>query len=227
MRKKILVVDDQGSMRLMLKEYLTEHGYAIETASNGREALFTARQFKPDLILLDIMMPELDGMEFMRHYRKEHHTPIILLTAKLEESDKVAGLDLGADDYITKPASLAELLARIKANLRRSDFTQMTPQQLSVSDIMLDQTDRRVEINGHEIKLTPTEFELMSTLMSAPGRVYSRLQLLEKLHDMDIEGVERTIDVHIRNLRAKIEPDPRNPIYIESVYGAGYRMIKQ
>lgn len=226
MSKRILVVDDQGSMRLMLKEYLVEHGFEVETCANGREALFVARQFKPDLILLDIMMPELDGLEFMRYYRKEENTPIILLTAKLDETDKVIGLDLGADDYVTKPASLGELLARIKANLRRSEIGQEQPAMLSVSDIDLNLEERRLEVRGREVKLTPTEFELISIMMSAPGRVYSRLQLIEQLHDIDIECAERTVDVHIRNLRSKIEPDPGHPIYIESIYGAGYRFAK-
>ena len=225
MAQKILVVDDQGSMRLLLKEYLIEHGYNIETASNGREALFMARDFQPDLILLDIMMPDLDGMAFMSHYRKEHSTPIILLTAKLEESDKIAGLELGADDYVTKPASMGELLARIKANLRRSAVNQTPSKTLSISDLKLDLNERRLEVGQQEIKLTPTEFELLAIFMSAPGRVYSRDQLMEQLGDIDIQSA-RTIDVHIRNLRAKIEPDPKNPIYIESIYGAGYRMIK-
>ena len=225
MAQKILVVDDQGSMRLLLKEYLIEHGYNIETASNGREALFIARDFQPDLILLDIMMPDLDGMAFMSHYRKEHSTPIILLTAKLEESDKIAGLELGADDYVTKPASMGELLARIKANLRRSAVNQTPSKTLNISDLKLDLNERRLEVGQQEIKLTPTEFELLAIFMSAPGRIYSRDQLMEQLGDIDIQSA-RTIDVHIRNLRAKIEPDPKNPIYIESIYGAGYRMIK-
>ena len=226
MHEKILVVDDQSSMRIMLKEYLVEHGFEVETASNGREALFTARQFKPDLILLDIMMPELDGMEFMSHYRKEHTTPIILLTARIEETDKIAGLDLGADDYVTKPASLGELLSRIKANLRRASLNQEPATILSVADLQLNQTERLLTVASQEVKLTPTEFELMSIFMSAPGRVYSRLQLIEKLHDIDIECVERTIDVHIRNIRSKIEPEPKDPTYIESIYGAGYRLKK-
>ena len=225
MAQKILVVDDQGSMRLLLKEYLIEHAFEIETASNGREALFIARDFKPDLILLDIMMPDLDGMGFMSHFRKEHNTPIILLTAKLEESDKIAGLELGADDYVTKPASMGELLARIKANLRRSTVNQTPQKTLSIADLMLYLDERRLEVGKQEIKLTPTEFELLAIFMSAPGRVYSRDQLMEQLGDIDIQSV-RTIDVHIRNLRTKIEPDPKKPIYIESIYGAGYRMIK-
>lgn len=226
MSQRILVVDDQGSMRVMLKEYLVEHGFAIETATNGREALFVAREFQPDLILLDIMMPELNGMEFMKHYRQEHNTPIILLTAKLEESDKVAGLDLGADDYVTKPASLSELLSRIKANLRRTSMNRAPKKTLTVSNLVLDLTQKQFSIDDQSIKLTPTEFELLAILMESPGRIYSRIQLLERLHDMDIEGVERTIDVHIRNLRTKIEPNPRKPVYIESVYGMGYRMAK-
>ncbi len=227
MNKKILVVDDEPNVRLMLKEYLVEHRFIVETASNGREALFIAEQFNPDLILLDVMMPELDGLEFMRIHRKQRETPIILLTARLEETDKVVGLELGADDYVTKPFGMRELLARIRTNLRRTSTDSEAKDVLTVAGIMLDRSRRRVEVEGQDVKLTPTEFELLVCFMSNPGRVYSRLQLLEKLHDMAIEGVERTIDVHIRNLRAKIEHDPATPKRIETVFGAGYRFAER
>lgn len=210
----------------MLKDYLQEQGFEVNTAANGREALFVARESAPDLILLDIMMPELDGMTFIKHFRKKHNTPVIMLTARVDEEDKVAGLDLGADDYVTKPASLTELLARINANLRRNAMSEGPVNKLSVHKIELFLDERLVKVDNTEIKVTPSEFAILKALLSTPGRVYSRLQLLEELHDMDLDGVERTIDVHIRNLRKKIEPDDKKPIYIESVYGAGYRLAK-
>lgn len=224
MAKKILVVDDELNVRHMLKEYLAEHGFEIETAANGREALFRAREFSPHLILLDVMMPELDGMEFMRIHRQENKTPIILLTARVDETDKVIGLELGADDYVTKPFGMRELVARIKAVLRRVESSETDVDAvLKAGGIVLDKDKYRVLVEGKEVRLTPTEFELLATMMGHPGRVYSRAQLLEKLHNIAVEGVERTVDVHIRNLRTKIEPDSANPTYIETVFGAGYR----
>ncbi|MFK7846446.1 MAG: response regulator [Rhodothermales bacterium] len=224
MAKKILVVDDELNVRHMLKEYLAEHGFEIETAANGREALFKAREFRPHLILLDVMMPELDGMEFMRIHRQENKTPIILLTARVDETDKVVGLELGADDYVTKPFGMRELVARIKAVLRRVESSETDVDAvLKAGGIVLDKDKYRVLVEGKEVRLTPTEFELLATMMGHPGRVYSRAQLLEKLHNIAVEGVERTVDVHIRNLRTKIEPDSANPTYIETVFGAGYR----
>ena len=222
--KKILVVDDELNVRHMLKEYLLEHGFEVASASNGREALFAARDFCPDLILLDVMMPELDGIEFMRIHRQENKTPIILLTARVEETDKVIGLELGADDYVTKPFGMRELIARIKAVLRRVEAVEPGVDiVLNAGGIELDKGKYKVIVEGKEVKLTPTEFELLATMMGKPGRVYSRAQLLEKLHNIAVEGVERTVDVHVRNLRAKIEPDSSNPIYIQTVFGAGYR----
>ncbi len=222
MSKTIRVVDDKASMRALLKDYLTEQGFRVVAATTGREALYSARREKPDLILLDIMMPEMDGYEFIRAYRREAKTPVILLTAKLEETDKVLGLELGADDYITKPFGMRELLARIRAVLRR--VGQVTPAEvLRVGDLSLDRTTREVQVGGVSVHLTPSEFELLAVLMTTPGRVYSRLELLELLQGTSFEGVARTIDVHVRNLRAKIEPDPGEPRFIETVFGVGYR----
>lgn len=219
----LLVIDDKASMRLMLMDYLATEGYRVVTATNGREALFIARQEQPALILLDIMMPEMDGYEFLRVYRKEHATPVILLTAKLEETDKVVGLELGADDYVTKPFGLRELVARIRAVLRRSTTPPVATDVLRVGDVMLDRGRFEVRVADAPLRVTPSEFELLGILMEAPGRVFSRAQLLQKLQGFSHEGVERTIDVHIRNLRTKLEPDPRNPCYIHTVYGVGYR----
>lgn len=223
MSKTILVVDDNASVRTLLRDYLSEQGFYAVTADNGQNALYTARREKPDLILLDIMMPEMDGYQFITAYRKESDAPIILLTAKLEETDKVLGLELGADDYITKPFGMRELLARIRAVLRRVGSDSFQPATLKVANITLDYDTRQVRVDGASATLTPSEFDLLAALMESPGRVFSRADLLIKLQGTSFEGVERTIDVHIRNLRTKIEPDPSEPRYIETVFGVGYR----
>ena len=223
MAKTILVVDDHASIRTMLVDYLTEQGYRVVTAADGRQALFVARDEQPDLILLDIMMPEMDGYDFIRAYRQEAEVPVILLTAKLEEMDKVVGLELGADDYVTKPFGLHELVARIRAVLRRTDKAARPAEVLRVADVVLDRGRRRVQVAEQTVTLTPSEFDLLATLMADPGRVFSRAQLLRALQGYALEGVERTIDVHIRNLRTKIEPDPKHPRYVETVFGVGYR----
>ena len=227
MTKKILVVDDKKEIRQLLKQYLTQEGFEIVLAENGQKALFIARQEKPDLILLDLMMPEMGGYEFMRLYSLEADTPTIILTAKLEENDKVLGLELGADDYITKPFSMRELTARIRAVLRRIEKQAVEQDILRAADIMVDRAGRVVLIGDRQVDLTPSEFELLATLMAAPGRAFSRLELLDRLQGTSFEGYERTIDVHVRNLRAKVEQDDSNPKYIETVYGIGYRFAPQ
>jgi len=221
--KTILVVDDKDSLRKLIKSYLSEEGYRVVTADNGQNALYVARHEKPDLILLDIMMPEMDGYDFIRIYRKEADTPIILLTAKLDESDKVIGLELGADDYVTKPFGMRELSARIRAVLRRAVQDPAPSPVLRAGDIVLDKESHLVHVSGQGVHLTPSEFDLLAVFMAAPGRVYSRSDLLFHLQGTVFEGAERTIDVHVRNLRAKIEPDPSNPTHIETVFGVGYR----
>ena len=225
--KTILVVDDNSSVRTLVREYLTEQGYRVVTADNGQNALYTARSEKPDLILLDVMMPEMDGYQFISAYRKENDAPIILLTAKLEESDKVIGLELGADDYVTKPFGMRELLARVRAVLRRAGTDARPSATLNVADVSLDRDTHNVRVDGKSVNLTPSEFDLLAALMEAPGRVYSRADLLIKLQGTSFEGVERTIDVHVRNLRTKLEPDPANPRYIETVFGVGYKFREQ
>ncbi len=225
MSKTILVVDDNRSVQQLVSEYLTENGFRVVTANNGREALFVARHEKPDLILLDIMMPVLDGYDFVRTYRRERDTPIILLTAKLEEVDKVVGLELGADDYVTKPFGMAELVARIRAVLRRTNKEPLEPEMLRIGEVALDKAARLVMVQDRRVTLTRSEFDLLAALMSTPDRVFSRLDLLERLKGDSLEGVERTIDVHIRNLRFKIEPDPAHPQYILTVFGSGYRFV--
>jgi two-component system alkaline phosphatase synthesis response regulator PhoP len=227
MAKKILVIDDKKELRTLLKQYLTQEGFEIEAATDGQEGLFLARQEKPDLIILDLMMPEMSGYEFMRIYSKEADTPILILTAKTEENDKVLGLELGADDYVTKPFSMRELTARVRAVLRRMEKSKHEEDVLRVADISLDRTGRVVSVGGAIIDLTPSEFDLLATLMAAPGRAFTRLELLERLQGSAFEGYERTIDVHIRNLRAKIEADDSHPKYIETLYGVGYRFAPQ
>lgn len=227
MTKTVLVVDDVESIRTLIRSYLTEDGFRVVTAANGREALFVAREEKPDVILLDIMMPELGGYEFMRAYQREGDAPIIMLTARVDESDRVLGLELGADDYVTKPFSMRELSARIRAVLRRLDKSAASSVVLRAADVSLDYDRRAVTVADRPVTLTPSEFELLAALLSAPGRVYSRLELLERLQGDAYEGYERTIDVHVRNLRAKIEPDPRRPRYVETVYGVGYRFVTE
>ena len=182
-----------------------------------------ARHEKPDLILLDIMMPEMGGYEFLRAYRKERNTPIILLTARLEEADKVLGLELGADDYVTKPFGMRELVARIGAVLRRAAPEASQPALLRGGDRLLDLTVHTVHRGDQPMRLTPLEFVLLATLMAAPGRAFTRLELLERLQGIAIEGAKHTVNTHIHNLRAKIEPEPSRPRYIEAVFGVGYR----
>jgi DNA-binding response OmpR family regulator len=219
----ILVVDDKASVRTVVRDYLTEDGFRVVTAEDGRMALYVARHEKPDLILLDVMMPEMGGYEFLRVYRKERNTPVILLTARLEESEKVLGLELGADDYVTKPFGIRELVARIRAVLRRTGGEAASPVVLRGGNLLLDLDAHTVHVGDQPIRLTPSEFELLATLMASPGRAFSRLELLEQLQGIAIEGAEHTVNTHIHNLRGKIEPDPSRPRYIEAVFGVGYR----
>ena len=221
--KTILVADDKANIRNLVRDYLEAEEFRVVIAANGREALYAARAEKPDLILLDIMMPEMSGYDFIKTYRKESETPIILLTAKLDETDKVLGLELGADDYVTKPFGMKELTARIHAVLRRALRTPLEPDTLKIGSISLDKDSRTVTVDDEPASLTPSEFDLLYVLMSAPGKVFSRSDLLLKLQGTTFEGVERTVDVHIRNLRTKIEQDPSNPQYIQTVFGVGYK----
>jgi two-component system alkaline phosphatase synthesis response regulator PhoP len=223
MTKKILVVDDKLELRTLLKSYLSQEGFEVVTANDGQEALYVARHEKPNLIILDLMMPEMGGYEFMRAYNREADTPVVILTAKIDENDKVLGLELGADDYVTKPFSPRELTARVHAVLRRTEKQVSNSEILRLGGLELDWASRTTLVDGQYVDLTPSEFSLLATLMGTPGRVFSRLELLERMQGTAYEGYERTIDVHIRNLRAKIEPDAANPTYIETVYGAGYR----
>jgi DNA-binding response OmpR family regulator len=215
----------------MLREYVTAEGFDVLTAKNGQHALYAARQEKPDCIILDLMMPEMSGQEFIRIYTAESDTPILVLTAKVDEMDKVLGLELGADDYVTKPLSLREISARVKALLRRAQKqkgSEFRSRVLSVSDIKMDLEAHLVEVREELIDLTPSEYKLLETLMSSPGRAFSRQDLLESFGETNwVEGLERTVDVHVHNLREKIELDPSQPKYIETVYGMGYRFKRE
>lgn len=227
MSKTIMVVDDEKRLVSLVESYLTKEGYRVVSANNGKEALPIASREKPDLIILDLMMPEMDGYGFMREHRKELDTPIILLTARVDDDERVIGLELGADDYVTKPFRPRELVARVRAVLRRAGKTEPLAKLLQGADITLDRDTREVTVGGRPVDLTPSEFDLLGALLASPGRVYSRLDLLDIIQGVRYEGYERTIDTHIKNLRAKIEPEPRSPRYIETVYGIGYRFTRE
>ena len=226
MPQTILIIDDEKRLVSLVQSYLVQEGYRVVTAYNGKEALPVAQKEKPDLIILDIMMPEMNGYDFMRVHRAESDTPIIMLTAKVEDDDKIIGLEFGADDYVTKPFKPRELMARVRNVLRRAGKNEPKGKTLKVGDIMLDHDSREVIVDNRSVDLTPSEFDLLAALMSAPGKVFSRLDLLDVIQGVRYEGYERTIDTHIKNLRAKIEADPRKPRYIETMYGVGYRLSK-
>jgi DNA-binding response OmpR family regulator len=227
MAHTILVVDDEAKLREMMRVYLSQEGFRVVEAPNGREALFVSRHEKPDLIILDLMMPEMGGYDFIRAHQKESKTPAIMLTARVDDHDKIIGLELGADDYVTKPFNVRELIARVRAVLRRTQQPAVEHEVLRAAGITLDRTTVTVTADGQQVDLTKSEFELLATLIASPGQVFSRLDLLDRVSGDAYEGYERTIDVHIRNLRGKIEPDPKHPKYVETVYGMGYRFTAQ
>lgn len=227
MTQTIMVVDDQSSVRQLIQEYLSEQGFRVLTATDGQNALYMARTEKPDLILLDIMMPKMDGYQFLQQHRRERQTPVIIITAREEETDAVLGLDLGADDYVIKPFRMRELTARIHAVLRRAETTPEKMELLREGDIELDRRTYSVKVNGNPAILTPIEFDLLATLMRSPGRVFTRQDLVELLSDSGFAGLESTLNVHIRNLRMKIEKDPGNPKFVETVFGVGYRFHRE
>ena len=223
MANTILVVDDQSSVRQLRQKYLTEKGSRVLPAPDGKSAIYTARHDPPDLILLDIMMPKMDGYQFLRQYRLERQTPVIVITAREEETDAVLGLDLGADDYVVKPFRMRELMARIRAALRRNEEAPKKFELLRVGEIVLDERTHTVTAQEAPVSLTPIEFALLGIFMRSPGRVFTRADLVDLLLESNFTGLDKTLNVHIRNLRLKVEPDPANPIYIETVFGVGYR----
>ena len=227
MTDTILVVDDQSSVRTLLKDYLSSQGYRVVTANDGQEALFVARHEHPNLVLLDIMMPKMDGYQFLSAFRRENQVPVIVLSAKEEETDTVLGLELSADDYVIKPFRMRELLARVRAALRRVETPVEPASLLRVGDLVMDRAAHSVKVGEKEASLTALEFDLLEILMATPGRVFSRTELVDRLYESGFTGLESTLNVHIRNLRLKIEPDPATPRYLETVFGVGYRMNNQ
>jgi len=223
MSKTIMVVDDEKRLVSLVESYLAQEGYRVVSAYNGKEALSVATREKPDLIVLDVMMPEMDGYEFMRKHRADSNTPIILLTARVDDEEKVIGLEIGADDYMTNPFRPRERVVRVRAVLRRAGDSHPSGKVLKAADIVLDRDSRTVRVDEQFVDLTPSEFDILTALMTSPGRVYSRLDLLDIIQGVRYEGYERTIDTHIKNLRGKIESNPRDPQYVETVYGVGYR----
>src|SRR5512139_914247 len=225
--KTILVVDDEPKIVQLARDYLEHAGFAVITAADGPTALHAARSNKPDLIVLDLGLPQLDGLDVTRSIRKDSEVPIIMLTARSEESDKLIGLELGADDYLTKPFSPKELVARVRTVLRRTDRSASAGEIIRAADLTLDVPRLRLTIDNRPIELTPTEFQLLATLARQPGRIFTRGQLLDAVHGIAFESYERAIDAHIKNIRRKIEPDPREPRYILTVYGMGYKFADE
>ena len=223
MNEKILVVDDEPEIVRFVRAYLEDAGFQVVTASDGQEALFAARHEKPDLVVLDLMMPGMDGWGFIRSFRRESTVPVIMLTARVEETDQVLGLELGADDYVTKPFSPRALIARVRAVLRRAGQQPITRAVLHGGAVELDQEAHQVTVAGAPVDLTPTEFDLLEVLMSRPGRAFSRSELLERVMGDAAYVLDRTVDVHIKNLRQKIEPNSSKPRYILTVRGVGYK----
>ena len=227
MNHSILVVDDDKKTVDLIRLYLEREKYRVLAAYDGQQALVLARQKYPSLVILDWMLPGVDGLDVCRILRAESNVPIIMLTAKSTEEDTLQGLDLGADDYITKPFSPRELVARVRVMLRRAYAQEEPPEELRVGLLLIDFRAHEVWRDGERIDLTPKEFRLLETLAREPGRAFSRLELVQRVFGLDYEGFERTVDVHIMNLRKKIEPSPNEPIYLQTVYGVGYKFKRE
>jgi len=221
--KEILVVDDEPGIAEICRDYLQRAGFKVISAANGADALTLARTKRPDLIVLDLGLPKMDGLDVTRALRKQSNVPIIMLTARVEESDTLVGLELGADDYLTKPFSPRELVARVRAVFRRTDIGAAPSDVVRALDIEIDVPRMRAHVGSRSVELTATEFELLAMMMRQPGRVFTRGQLLEAIRGTDAEAFDRAIDAHIKNVRRKIEADPRNPRYVLTVYGVGYK----
>ena len=221
----ILVVDDEPRILQLARDYLERGGFTVFAAEDGRVALETARTRHPDLVVLDLGLPGMDGLDVARALRRDSDVPIVMLTARDDEMDRIVGLELGADDYVTKPFSPRELVARVRAVLRRTErgASEAPGERLVRGDLTIDEPAMRVEVAGSVIDLTVTEFQLLVTLARQPGRVFTRAQLLDAIHGVAFESYERAIDTHVKNLRRKVEPEPRRPRYILTAYGVGYR----
>jgi DNA-binding response OmpR family regulator len=222
----ILIVEDEPELVKVLRSYLEQAGFDVLSAGRGDTGMALWESRRPDLVILDLNLPGKDGLDVAREIRRKTTTPIMMLTARVEETDQLIGLELGADDYVAKPFSPRLVVARVRALLRRVESASEAPQLLRIADLEIDLTGHQVFRSGQEIELTPTEFNLLVTLAGQPGRAYSRLQLLEASQGTAYEGYERTIDAHVKNLRSKIEPDPKNPRYVETVFGVGYRFAR-
>jgi two-component system alkaline phosphatase synthesis response regulator PhoP len=224
--KHILVVDDEPRIAQICRDYLERAGYAVITAANGDDAVTLARAKQPDLIVLDLGLPERDGLDVTKAIRAHSNVPIIMLTARVDESDKLVGLELGADDYVTKPFSPRELVARVRAVFRRTELGPARGDVIRAGGITLDVPRMRVRIGKRAVELTATEFELLATLMRQPGRIFTRGQLLDAIRGQDADSYDRAIDAHVKNVRRKIEPDPKDPGCVLTVYGVGYRFAE-
>jgi len=221
--KTILVVDDEPKIVELARDYLEHAGFAVVSAFDGSEALTRARSDAPDLIVLDLGLPKLDGLDVARALRRDSNVPIVILSGRADETDKLVGLELGADDYVTKPFSPKELVARVRAVLRRVERPAPASDIIRASDVTLDVPRMRVRAADRDVELTPTEFQLLAALAREPGRVFTRSQLLDAVHGVAFESYERAIDAHVKNIRRKLESDPREPRYLQTVHGVGYR----
>ena len=221
--KTILVVDDEAKIVELARDYLEAAGFAVVSASDGSEALARARSEKPDLVVLDLGLPKIDGLDVARALRRDSSVPIVILSGRSDESDKLVGLELGADDYVTKPFSPKELVARVRAVLRRAVRPIPVADIVRAGEVTLDVPRMRVTAAGRDVELTATEFQLLVALAREPGRVFTRSQLLDAVHGVAFESYERAIDAHVKNIRKKLEPDPHEPRYLQTVHGVGYR----
>ncbi len=221
--KKVLIVEDEVKIARLVRDYLHQAGFDVIEATDGPSGLAMARSEKPDMIVLDLGLPGMDGLDVTRRLRATSAVPIIMLTARTDESDRIVGLELGADDYVDKPFSPKELIARIRAVLRRADATLGGGEVVKAGDLVIDIPKRRVTVDGAEQELTSTEFDILLTLARQPGRIYTRAQLLDAVHGVSFESYERSVDAHIKNIRRKIEKDPRRPTRVLTVYGVGYK----
>ncbi|HEV8340428.1 MAG TPA: response regulator transcription factor [bacterium] len=225
--KTLLLVDDESKIVRLARDFLEHAGFTVLAAGDGRSALAAVRGAKPDLIILDLGLPDMDGLDVTRAIRRDSNTPIIMLTARGAEADKLVGLELGADDYVTKPFSPRELVARVRAVLRRWEQAHAGADIVRVADLTLDVPRMRVTVGERPVELTATEFQLLAALARQPGRIFTRSQLLDALHGLAVESYERAIDAHVKNIRRKMEPDPRRPRYLLTVYGVGYKLADE
>jgi DNA-binding response OmpR family regulator len=223
---RVLIVDDEPAIVRLIRDYLERAGFDVMTAGNGEDALQVFSRSRPDLVILDLTLPHMDGLDVARAMRRAGDVPIIMLTARAEEADRVAGLELGADDDVTKPFSAREIVARVRAVLRRAQAAAMHDDIVRVGDaIMLDAPRMQMQVDGRDVLLTATEFQLLLHMARQPGRVFTRAQLLDAVHGVAVESYERAIDAHVKNIRRKLEQDPRSPRHLQTVFGVGYRLV--